>query len=182
MSLGIAAVVVFVLYLIDKNHQWKAAGKVVVAVVILAAITASLVAFGQSKPQPPLAPYVIIAHTEYNYTVRHGRNVIKVSYHDSQTNTAKPGDAPGTGLHYHSRNGAYPHGPDLSQVPEVGLRINQCVLSEKPDHYGDPVIAIQPTPEPCMTQNGTTLHYLLAPNAVTFTYVNFDIISEQMEK
>lgn len=38
MSLGIAAVVIFVLYLIDKNSQWRAAGKVAVAAVILAVI------------------------------------------------------------------------------------------------------------------------------------------------
>jgi hypothetical protein len=66
-------------------------------------------------------------------------------------------------------------------VPEVGLRINQCVLSKTPDHDGDPVIAIQPTPEPCMMQNGNTLHYLPSPNAATFTYVNFDIVSERPE-
>lgn len=40
MSLGIAAVVIFVLYLIDKNSQWRAAGKVAVGVVILAVIAA----------------------------------------------------------------------------------------------------------------------------------------------
>lgn len=38
MSLGIAAVVIFVLYLIDKNSQWRAAGKVAVAAVILAVV------------------------------------------------------------------------------------------------------------------------------------------------
>jgi hypothetical protein len=151
-------------------------------ILILTFITASLAALGQSKPQVPLTPYVIVAHTEYNYTVRHGQTIIKVTYSDSQTSTARPGDFPGTGLHYHSRNGVYPHGPDLSQVPELGLRINQCVLSKTPDHDGDPVIAIQPTPEPCMTQNGNTLHYLPTPNAATFAYVNFDIVSERMEE
>jgi hypothetical protein len=38
MSLGIAAVVIFILYLIDKNRQWRAAGKVAVAAVILATV------------------------------------------------------------------------------------------------------------------------------------------------
>lgn len=149
--------------------------------ILVLIFTASL-SVGQSKPQA-LTPYVIIAHTGYDYTVRHGRAIMKVTYSDSQTSTAKPGDVPGTGLHYHSRNGVYPHGPDLSQVPEVGRAINQCVLSKTPDPDGDPVIAIQPTPEPCMMQNGNTLHYSLAPNGpVLFTYVNFDIVSERMEK
>jgi hypothetical protein len=35
MSLGIAAVIIFVLYLIDKHGQWRQAGKVAVALVIL---------------------------------------------------------------------------------------------------------------------------------------------------
>ena len=33
-----------------------------------------------------------------------------------------------------------------------------------------------------MMQNGNILHYSLTPNAATFTYVNFDIVSERMEK
>jgi uncharacterized membrane protein YsdA (DUF1294 family) len=36
MSLGIAAVIIFVLYLIDKNGKWRQAGKVAVALVVLA--------------------------------------------------------------------------------------------------------------------------------------------------
>lgn len=151
-------------------------------ILVLTFIAPALAAFGQSQPQAALTPYVILAHAEYNYTVRHGRDIMKVTYSDSQTSTAKPGDFPGSGLHYHSRNGVYPHGPDLSQVPEVGLRINQCLLSKTPDHDGDPVIAIQPTPEPCMMQNGNTLHYEISPNVATFTYVNFDIVSERVEK
>jgi hypothetical protein len=147
--------------------------------ILVLIFTASL-SVGQEAPR---TPYVIIAHTEYNYTVRHGRTIMKVTYSESQTSTAKPGDFPGSGLHYHSRSGVYPHGPDLSQVPEVGRPINQCVLSKTPDHDGDPVITIQPTPEPCMMQNGNTLHYEPSPNGpVVFTYVNFDIVSERMEK
>lgn len=154
--------------------------------ILVLLFTASL-AIGQETPrvqgfQPQAVSYVIIAHKGYDYTVRHGQVIMKVSYSESQTSTAKPGDAPGKGLHRHSRDGSYPYGPDLSQVPEVGVRINQCLLSKTPDD-GDPVIAIQPTPDPCITQNGNTLHYSLAPNGpVLFTYVNFDIISERMEK
>jgi hypothetical protein len=107
---------------------------------------------------------------------------MKVTYSESQTSTAKTGDFPGSGLHYHLRNGVYPNGPDLSQVPEVGRSIHQCVLSKTPDHDGDPVIAVQPTPEPCMMQNGNTLHYEISPNGPAFfTYVNFDIVSERLE-
>jgi hypothetical protein len=150
-------------------------------ILVLILITTSFWAVGQDAPRQ-LTPYVIIAHTGYNYTVRHGRNIMKVTYSESQTTTAKPGDFPGTGLHLHMRNGAYPHGPDLSQVPEVGVKINQCIISKTPDSDGDPVVAVQPTPEPCMTQHGNTLHYELTPNTATFTYVNFDIVSERMEK
>ena len=148
---------------------------VIAVVVLLCGLTV-----GQ-QPQAALSQYVIVAHKGSDYTVRHGRVLMKVTYAESQTSTAKPGDFPGSGLHYHSRNGVYPHDLDLSQVPEVGLRSNQCVISKTPDHDGDPVIAIQPTPEPCMMQNGNTLHYLPAPNASTFTYVNFDIVSERLE-
>jgi hypothetical protein len=136
-------------------------------ILVLIFITASL-SFGQETPR---TPYVIVAHTEYNYTVRHGRAIMKVTYSESQTSTAKPGDFPGTGLHYHLRNGVYPNGPDLSQVPEVGRSIHQCVLSKTPDHDGDPVIAMQPTPEPCMMQNGNTLHYEISPNWPSVLYV-----------
>lgn len=144
--------------------------------------SASAGAIGQSKPREAApAPYVIVSHTGYNYTVRHGRVTMKVTYSESQTSTAKPGDFPGTGLHRHSKDGVYPYGPDLSQVPEVGLQIRQCTLSKTPDHDGDPVIAIQTTPEPCMMQNGNTLHYEPTPNTGAFTYVNFDIVSEQLK-
>jgi hypothetical protein len=127
--------------------------------------------------------YVIIEHHQYDYTVRHGQVVLKVRYSDSQTSTAKPGDVLGTGLHQHFSYGSYPNGPDLSQVPETGLPIRQCVMSETLDKDGDPLIATQPTPEPCMTQNGNTLHYELSPNGPRFfTYVNFDIISERVSE
>jgi hypothetical protein len=36
MSLGIAAVIIFVLYLIDKHGRWRQAGKVAIALVVLA--------------------------------------------------------------------------------------------------------------------------------------------------
>jgi hypothetical protein len=151
--------------------------------IILAIVFMASLASGQAQPrQVTLTPYMIVAHTGYDYVVHHGRVIMKVDYSESQTSTAKPGDFPGTGLHLHTRQGVYPHGPDLSQVPEVGSLISQCILSKTPDSDGDPIIAIQPTPEPCMIQNGNTLHYELSPNGPSlFTYVNFDIVSERME-
>jgi hypothetical protein len=168
---------------LDMNERWAELRKDIwlLVLVALGLMAASLVAVGQETPRHgTLTPYVIVAHAGNDYTVRHGRVIMKVKYSESQTSTAKPGDFPGTGLHLHTQNGVYPFGPDLSQVPEVGLPIHQCLLSKTPDSDGDPVIAVQPTPEPCMMQNGNTLHYELSPNFATFTYVNFDIISERM--
>jgi hypothetical protein len=119
---------------------------VLAVVVLLCGLTV-----GQ-QPQAVLTPYVIVAHKDYDYTVRHGRDLMKVTYAESQTSSAKPGDFPGSELHLHTRRGEHPHGPDLSQVPEVGVSIRQCQLSA-PDKDGDPVIAVQPTSEPCMVQN-----------------------------
>jgi hypothetical protein len=150
---------------------------------VLAILFVASLAFGQTAT---LTPYTIVVHTGYKYTVQHGRVVMKVEYHESQTSVCKDGDKDFlnclvTGLHLHTRYGVYPHDADLSQVPEVGLRINQCVLST-PDKEGAPVIAIQPTPEPCMMQNGNTLSYAPSPNGPTaFAYVNFEIISEKEE-
>lgn len=152
--------------------------RTIVAIIFMASLS-----FGQSATP---TPYTIIAHTGYKYTVRHGRVLIKVEYRESQTSVCKDSDKDflrclGTGLLLHTRDGVYPHNADLSQVPEVGLRINQCVLSKTPDNDG-PVIAAQPTPEPCMMQNGNTLHYEPSPNGpILFAYVNFDIVSELQE-
>ena len=147
-------------------------------VIVVAVLLCGLM-IGQQSRQP--TSYVIVAHKGYDYTVRHGRALMKVTYAESQTSSAKRGDPPGTGLHLHMRNGEYPHGPDLSQVPEVGVSVRQCLMST-PDKDGDPVIAIQPTPDPCMTQNGNMLRYEPSPNGPSvFTYVNFDITSERLE-
>ncbi len=129
--------------------------------------------------------YVFTAHDvrdgvglqEDIYTVTYGPSVITVKYAESQTSTAKPGDFPGTGLHPHF---SYSH-PDLSQVPPIGVPVPACVMDKERDHDGDLVIAIQPTPAPCISRNGDTLHYELSPNGpMFFTYVNFDIITEKV--
>ena len=147
-------------------------------IVLMFVSVAALSAFGQTAT--PI-PYTIIAHTGYKYTVRHGRVVMKVEYSESQTSVCTGGadflKCLATGLHLHTRDGVYPHDADLSQVPEVGLSIKQCVMTTD---NGELVIAIQPTPEPCMMQNGNTLYYEPSPNGpILFAYVTFDITSEK---
>lgn len=142
----------------------------------------------------PSVEYVITAHTvvqlkpvylggilqtglptqEDDYTVVYGTDVLKAKYASSQTSSAKPGDAFGTGLHAHS----YDYHPDLSQVPQVGVPIRRCRLSTDKMPDGSPIIATQPTLEPCMVQIGDTLEYLPSPNSGDGTYVEFDILSE----
>jgi hypothetical protein len=112
---------------------------------------------------------------EDDYTVAYGPDILKVKYASSQTSSAKPGDFPGTGLHEHRNDSD----PDLSQVPQVGVPIRRCKLSKDVMRDGSPIIATQPTPEPCMIQIGDTLRYEPSPNAGNFTYVNFDILSEK---
>lgn len=51
-------------------------------------VTTSLVVGQETAPTD--APYVIVAHTGYEYAVRHGWNIMKVRYNDSQRMTAKP--------------------------------------------------------------------------------------------
>lgn len=138
----------------------------------------------QAEDAVSTLPYTITAHTGYKYTVMHGRVIMKVEYSESQTSVCTGGkdflNCLSTGLHLHTIDGVYPHNADLSQVPEVGLQIKQCILSPTPDHDGDPIIAIQPTPEPCMVQIGNTLNYEPSPNGpIEFAYVNFNIISER---
>jgi len=48
-------------------------------------------------------------------------------------------------------------------------------------HDGSRIIAMQPTPAPCIYNNGQTLQYLPEPNGPSlFTYVIFEIISERV--
>jgi hypothetical protein len=133
---------------------------------------------------PTEKTYVITAHEvvdaglssqEDDYTVGYGLDVLRVRYSSSQTSSAKPGDFPGTGLHEH-RSG---HDPDLSQVPQVGTPIRRCKVSADVTPDGDPIIDRQPTSDPCMIQFGDTLQYEPSPNAGNFTYVSFDVLSEQ---
>lgn len=129
--------------------------------------------------------YVITAHSVIpandlevvadDYSIKYGTEVLKVRYSESQTSSAEPGDPLGSRLHMHSRQ----LNADLSQVPPAGVPIRPCLMDQNRDKDGDLVIAVQPTPEPCMARVGDKLQYEPSPNGPTlFTYVTFDIISE----
>jgi hypothetical protein len=161
--------------------------------------------FPPAKAQAPLKTkpsaksdqptYIITAHTVVrdestdsqldNYVIVYGTEVLKVQYAESQISTVKPGAslleqvAPGKNLHRHTRYGRWPQEPDVSQVPQVGVPIRACEMDTKyPDSYGHPVIAIQSVSAPCMSRDGDTLHYVVAPNGgiKMWEYVNFDIV------
>jgi hypothetical protein len=55
---------------------------VIAVVVLLCGLTV-----GQ-QPQAALSQYVIVAHKGYDYTVRHGRALMKVTYGESQARLA----------------------------------------------------------------------------------------------
>lgn len=160
-------------------------------IAMLAVLVASLAGCARPVTSGPELPVVTIIehHTipatatdreRQEYTVRHGNEILKVLYTDSQTSTAKAGDFPGTGLHYHNYSFSKDGATDLSQIPEVGVPILQCLLSEEKMSDGSPIIASQPTPAPCMIVIGNNLQYEPAPNGpVHFTYVAFEIISER---
>ena len=142
----------------------------------------------KTEPATPVTPakvaapsYVLTGHRvehdgiqEDYYTVTFNNEVMTVRYHDSQTNTAKPGDPPGSGIHQH----IYYHDPDLSQVPALGVPIRQCALSKSP--AGLPAIAVQPLPDPCMAKIGDKLQYEPQPNSASLDYVVFSVLSEKI--
>jgi hypothetical protein len=161
--------------------------------VIIVALFVAGCSGSKQSPSRSENVYVITAHTviepkptefggytfqEDDYTVTFGIDVLKVKYAESQASTAKAGDPIGSGLHYHDITHA-----DLSQVPQVGTPILKCVIDvEHPTYDGTPVIAVQPTPAPCMVQIGDDLKYLPAPNdkILCTTYVHFDVVSEKV--
>src|SRR5271155_5045174 len=122
--------------------------------------------------------YVITTHTnaptegygnlrDELYTIAHGAEILKVRYSQSQTSSAKPGDAFGTGLHEHSSDS----NPDLSQIPAAGGVIRACRLAKDRMPDGSPIIDRQPTPAPCMARFENVLQYKPSPNSGNFTYV-----------
>jgi hypothetical protein len=160
-------------------------------------VTVLFVACDKTKVDPK-TDYVITEHRVIQvsdiqrdeYSVRHGDAVLTVMYSESQTNSA-PFDPPNSMnqilanpkvLHFHQYGTNGVSAADLSQVPEVGIPILQCVTHKNELHGDEVVIAVQPTPEPCMARNGSILHYEQEPNAARGTYVNFDIVSERVDK
>lgn len=155
----------------------------IAAVLVVAAFGWGIV-FHREKPASA-QQYVIRTHTVVSandgeptadeYTISYGTETLKVRYSQSQTTSAKEGDSPGSGLHWHTRDSH----PDLSQVPLAGLPIRACLMDEARDKDGDLIIAHQPTPEPCMARIGNSLRYEPSPNGpALFTFVTFDILSE----
>jgi len=160
-------------------------------------ITVLFVACDKTKVDPKTV-YVITEHRVIQasdiqrdeYSVRHGDAVLTVMYSESQTNSA-PFDPPNSMnqilanpkvLHFHQYGTNGVSAADLSQVPEVGIPILQCVTHKNELHGDEVVIAVQPTSDPCLIRNGSMLHYELEPNAARGTYVNFEIVSERVDK
>ncbi|MGB8801386.1 MAG: trypsin-like peptidase domain-containing protein [Candidatus Acidiferrales bacterium] len=144
--------------------------------------------------------YVITAHTVVhdentnsqldNYVIVHGSEILKVQYAESQTSTVKQGASlpefpiQGKDLHLHFRYRVWPQEPDVSQVPHIGVPIRACEMDTNyPGSVEHPWIAIQSVAAPCMSRNGDTLHYAVAPNDASFKmyeYVDFDILSDSV--
>lgn len=140
--------------------------------------------------------YMITAHTVVhdgstnsqldNYVIVYRSEVLNVQYAESQLSTLKPGASlydqthPGKNLHRHARYGSWPQGPDVSQVPQIGVPIRVCEMDTNPLNKGAAVIAIQSVSAPCMARVGDILHYVLAPNGGVkdWEYVNFDVLEE----
>ncbi|HKV48056.1 MAG TPA: hypothetical protein VJN69_08200 [Candidatus Acidoferrales bacterium] len=124
-----------------------------------------------------------------NYVITYGPELLIVQYTESQISTLKPGASeldqvlPGENLHLHARYGSWPHQPDVSQVPQVGVPIRACEMdTEDPSlNDGHPLIATQSASLPCMSRDGDTLHLSIAPNGgiKMWEYVNFDILEER---
>ena len=151
------------------------------------------------KKFDPKTDYVITEHRVIpasglnvqrdEYTVRHGDSVLTVLYHESQSYDA-PFNPPNSMerllekpkvLHLHQYAGTGADGPDLSQVPQVSAHIPQCMVDKSESRSKDVVIGIQPMSDPCMIRKGKMLHYE-QPNGARDTYVQFEIVSEQMGK
>ena len=177
----------------------KISMKLLCLVVLVAGVVAAQSVPLKTKPSAKAdqPTYMITAHKVVhdestnsqldNYVIVYGSEILTVQYAESQISTVKPGASkleqvfPVKNLHLHARYGSWPHEPDVSQVPHIGVPIRACEMdTEYPDNDGHPVIAIQSVSAPCMSRNGDTLHYAIAPNGgiKMWEYVNFDILSE----
>jgi hypothetical protein len=166
------------------------------------ALVAVLACVGCSKTASPseptrssatrLRPYVLMSHKVRPekpyvdaqrdvYTVAHGDVLLTVLYDRSQVNTSAPGFsviAPGVDTWKFLISHSYYHDPDLSQIPEVGGQIAECVTHPDETNGSQLIISRQPTSEPCMVRVGNELQYEPEPNAGRFDSVEFTIESE----
>ena len=186
---------------LEETMSKTASALILSAVISLVASPAKAQASAKAK-QSTEPTYMItthkVVHDEHtnsqrdNYIIIYGSEVLTVQYSDSQISTVKPGaselelPAPGENLLLHIWYGSYPQGPDVSQVPHIGVPIRACEMDTKyPKKDGHPVIAVQSVPASCMSRDGDTLHYSIAPNnkgIKMYEYVNFDILSETIKR
>ena len=139
--------------------------------------------------------YMITAHTVVhddstiqrdNYVIVYGSEVLRVQYADSQISNAKPGASQlehEEDIQIHAWYSSGPFGPDLSEVPQVGVAIRACEMEMDAAYPGGyRMAAIQSVSAPCMVRYGNTntLIYVLAPNGGVKMYdqVAFDISEE----
>ena len=151
-------------------------------------IAQSLIGCSKKVPQ---TPYVITAHQiitadglpRDEYTIAHGDAVLTVWDSESQANSSPDGSNTMEQLAKHPKilhAHRFGDDADLSQVPEVGQPIRQCVTHKNELHGDEITIAVQPMPDPCMVRFGNRLQYEPTPNAARFTYVTFEIVSEHV--
>ena len=128
--------------------------------------------------------YMITAHTvvpddsgivtiqRNNYVIVHGSEVLRVQY-DSSLNCSSC-DAPGMHGWFDTE------GPDLSQVPQVGVPIRACEMEAA--HPGLLMARPQSVSAPCMVRylSSNWLIFVLAPNGgiKMDDYVEFEILGE----
>jgi hypothetical protein len=145
---------------------------------------------GCSKKVPQNV-YVITTHQTISvdgvprdeYTITHNDVVLTARYFESQTNSSPSGSNTMEQLSKDPKiQHAHRFGDDanLSQIPEVGQPIRQCVTHKNELHGDEITVAVQPTPDPCMVRFGNLLQYEPTPNAARFTYVTFGVVSEHV--
>jgi hypothetical protein len=170
---------------------------------LIATLMAVVSAFSSpAKAQAPLKTkpsaksdqptYMITAHTiihdnstiqRDNYVVVYGSEVLRVQYSGSHIDTPKPGASElenEMNIQQHTSYGSGPFGPDLSEVPQIGVAIRACEMDTKyPETDPRSGIAIhQSVSTPCMHRVADTLRYELAVNGGPKKYddVIFDIL------
>ena len=121
---------------------------------------------------------------EYRYTFSYdGVTNLQTRYQFSQSSSAKTGEENNLEAQVQAVHPHNTYDPDLSQIPAIGTKILACVMDPNHrDHSGGLIIPKQPTPEPCIARIGNVLQFEPSPNGpVFFTFVAFDIVSENMK-